>query len=48
MNVIFMCSNWLHSWCMILSQEQQNTMRNGTAHLELVTKELLFQFGSMT
>lgn len=24
MHVIFMCFNWLHSWCMILSQEQQD------------------------
>ena len=45
MQVIFMCSNWLHSWCMMLSQEQQDTMRNGATRLELVAKELLFQFG---
>uniref|UniRef100_A0A0D9ZW82 DUF1618 domain-containing protein n=1 Tax=Oryza glumipatula TaxID=40148 RepID=A0A0D9ZW82_9ORYZ len=28
MHVIFMCSNWLHSWCMMLSQEQQDIMYN--------------------
>lgn len=45
MQVIFMCSNWLHSWCMMLSQEQQDTMRNAATRLELVAKELLLQFG---
>ena len=44
MHVIFIYSNWLYSWCMMLSHEQQDTICNGAICLELVAKELLLQF----
>uniref|UniRef100_A0A0E0KNR9 Uncharacterized protein n=1 Tax=Oryza punctata TaxID=4537 RepID=A0A0E0KNR9_ORYPU len=43
--VIFMSSNWLHSWCMILSQKQLYTMRISATRLEFVAKEFLSLFG---